>query len=67
MGRMRKSFVLWGIVRDEKNHFIIMLRGCIYPVYRTVQPVTKVMVLDKENRAVKEEKINLIIRKYYPF
>jgi len=46
---------------------MLTLTACIYPVYRTVQPATKVMVVDKENRAIKEAKVNLIIREYYPF
>ncbi len=44
-----------------------LLSGCIYPVYRTIQPVTKVEVLDTRGVAVHGAKVYLSTKEYYPF
>jgi len=43
-----------------------LLSGCIYPVYRTIQPETKVKVVNTKGVALSEAKVCLFTQEYYP-
>jgi hypothetical protein len=44
-----------------------LLSGCIYPVYRTIQPETKVEVLDIRGVVIEGAKVYLSTREMYPY
>ena len=44
-----------------------LLSGCIYPVYRTIQPETKVEVLNKKDEPIRGTKVYLSTTEYYPY
>jgi len=44
-----------------------LLSGCIYPVYRTIQPETKVKVVNTKGVALSEAKVYLYTQEYYPY
>jgi len=46
---------------------MLMLTGCIYPVYRTIQPETKVKVVNTQGVALSEAKVYLFTKEYYPY
>jgi len=45
---------------------MLMLTGCIYPVYRTIQPETKVKVVNTKGVALSGAKVYLYTKEYYP-
>jgi hypothetical protein len=44
-----------------------LLSGCIYPVYRTIQPETKVEVLDIRGVVIEGAKVYLATTEMYPY
>lgn len=44
-----------------------LLSGCIYPVYRTIQPETKVEVLNEKDMPIGGAKVYLSTTEFYPY
>ena len=45
----------------------LVLSGCIYPVYRTIQPSTKVEVVDTKGVTLSGAKVYLSTKEMYPY
>jgi len=46
--------------------FSIFITGCIYPVYRTIQPKMRVEVVNSKGIALNRAKVFLSTQEYYP-
>lgn len=44
-----------------------VVSGCVYPVYRTIQPETKVEVVDIKGVALSGAKVYLSTKEFYPY